>query len=420
MGETLAQTLSEKILSAKVGSAVRAGEVVITDVDLVFAHDAGGPLCFREMAEMGLTRVAHPERSFVFLDHAAPSPRMELSEEHKFLRETAAEQGMRLFDVGAGVCHQIILESLAVPGGVTLGTDSHTCTAGALCSFGTGMGASDIAVALGTGKSWLRVPETIEVRLQGHFPKWVFPKDAVLELERRLGVDGATYKALEFTGEAVPRLNVSERATFANMAVEMGAKVGLFPSDERTREWLVQYGRGEQWRPIPLEEGAAYESTVQINLGALEPLVACPHQPDNVHPVSEVKGTRIHQVFIGTCTNGRLDDLEVAAKVLKGKKVHPGTRLIVVPPSSHVMREAMARGYLIDIVEAGGAVGTPGCAACYGAHMGALANGENALATQNRNFRGRMGNPEGNIYLSSPAVAAATALTGVITDPREL
>ena len=415
----MSQTLSEKVLSAKIGSSVKAGEVIITDLDLVFVHDAGGPLCFREMTDMGLERVAHPERTAVFLDHTAPSPRMELSEEHGFLREVAARQGMSLYDIGAGVCHQIILEELAVPGGVTVGTDSHTCTAGALCNFGTGMGASDVAVALGTGKTWLRVPETIEVRLQGSLQKGVYAKDIVLELERRLGVDGATYKALEFTGNTVGRLTLSERATLANMAVEMGAKVGLFPSDERTLEWMEQHGRGDQWKPIPLDPGADYETTVEIDCSALEPLIACPHQPDNVHPVSAVKGTRIHQVFIGTCTNGRLDDLEVVARILKGRKVHPSTRLIVVPPSRAVLREAIARGYLLDIVDAGGAVGVPGCAACYGAHMGALANGENALATQNRNFRGRMGNPEGNIYLSSPAVAAATALTGVITDPRD-
>ncbi len=417
---TKSQTLAEKILSPKAGYAVSAGDVIIADVDLAFAHDAGGPLCFREMKDMGLGRIARSDRTAIFLDHAAPSPRMETSEEHSFLREVAAEQGIRVYDIGAGVCHQIILEELAVPGGITLGTDSHTCTAGALCSFGTGMGASDMAVVLGTGKTWLRVPETMEVRLQGHLREWVYPKDAVLELERRLGVDGATYKALEFTGEAVPRLTVSERATIANMVVEMGAKVGLFPSDAQTRAWMAEYGREDRWQAIPLDPGASYEDTIEIDLGSLEPLIACPHQPDNVRPVSEVKGTRIHQVFVGTCTNGRLDDLEVVARILKGRKVHPSTRLIVVPPSRTVLRQAMARGSLLDIVDAGAAVGVPGCGACYGAHMGALANGENALATQNRNFRGRMGNPEGNIYLSSPAVAAATALTGVITDPREL
>lgn len=419
-GIAVAQTLTEKILSANKGSAVKAGDIIIASVDLVFVHDAAGPLCFREMAEMGLERLARPDRSVTFIDHCAPSPRLEMSQEHQFMRESAARLGMHLYDVGEGVCHQIILEDLAIPGGVTVGTDSHTCTAGALCSFGTGMGASDVAAALGTGKSWLRVPETIQVRLTGSFPRGVYAKDAVLELERRLGVDGATYKALEFTGDVVPGLTLSERATFANMAVEMGAKVGLFPSDEQTHRWMAEHGRGEQWRPIPLDQGASYESTQEIDLGGLVPLVACPHQPDNVHPIMEVRGTRIHQVFVGTCTNARLDDLAIVAEILKGRRVHPGTRLIVVPPSRRVLREAMARGYLVDIVDAGGTIGTPGCAACYGAHMGILGDGENALATQNRNFKGRMGNPEGNIYLSSPAVAAATALAGALADPREI
>jgi len=414
------QTLSEKILSANKGSAVKAGDITIANVDLVFCHDAAGPLCFREMADMGLEKVARPDRAFVFLDHCAPSPRLELSNDHQFLRQSADKHGMRLFDIGYGICHQVILEELAVPGGITVGTDSHTCTAGALCSFGTGMGASDIAAALGTGKSWLRVPESIQVKLSGKFPREVYAKDAVLELERRLGVDGATYKALEFTGDAVDHLTVSERATFSNMAVEMGAKVGLFPSDEQTRIWMEQHGRGEQWKPIPLDEGATYEQTIEIDLSRLQPLVACPHQPDNVHPAAEMKGTRIHQVFVGTCTNARLDDIAIVARILKGKKVNKGTRLIVVPPSRKVLRDAMTQGYLVDIVEASGTIGTPGCAACYGAHMGALADGENALATQNRNFKGRMGNPKGNIYLSSPAVAAASALAGAIADPREL
>lgn len=416
----MGQTLSEKILSAKTGRPVKAGDIVIAEVDLVFVVDSSGPLAFREMEDMGLTRVAHPERTVIFLDHNVPSPRMELSQEQQFLREVADTYGLRLYDVGSGICHQIVLEELAVPGGVTIGADSHTCTAGAMCNFGTGMGASDVAVAIGTGKTWLRVPESIQVRLHGTLPPGVFGKDIVLEVERLIGADGATYKALEFTGETVPHLTMSERATLANMAVEMGGKIGIFPSDEQTKAWLEQHGRGDAWRPIALDPDATYERTIDIDVSALEPLVACPHNPDNVKPLSEVKGTRIHQVFVGTCTNARLDDIAVVARILKGKRVHPGTRLIVVPSSRTVLREAIKRGYIADLVDAGAAVGVPGCGACFGMHMGVPGDGENVLSTQNRNFKGRMGNPNAFIYLGSPAVAAAAALTGVITDPREV
>lgn len=416
----MAQTLAEKILSAKVGRAVKAGDIVIADVDLVFVVDSSGPLTFREMEDMGLLRVAHPEQTFIFLDHTTPSPRQELSQEHQFLRQVAEKYGLRLYDVGAGICHQIVLEERAVPGGVTIGADSHTCTGGALCSFATGMGASDVAVAIGTGKTWLRVPETIEVRLRGKLPSGVFAKDIVLELERRIGVDGATYKSLEFTGEAVPQVTISERATLSNMAVEMGGKLGLWPSDEQTRAWMALNGRAEQWRAVSLDPGAPYERTIEIDCAALEPLVACPHQPDNVKPISALKGTRIHQVFIGTCTNARLDDLAVAAQMLRGRQVHPGTRLIVVPSSRTVLREALKRGYIQDLVDAGAAVGVPGCGACFGGLMGVPGDGENVMSTQNRNFKARMGNPNSFVYLGSPAVAAAAALTGQITDPREV
>jgi len=418
--DTAPRTLAEKILGEKAGKPVKAGDIVIIDVDLAFGHDASGPLAFREMEGMGLAKVAHPERTAAFLDHSVPSPRAELSREQQFLREMAWKNDVPVFDVGTGICHQIILEQFAVPGGVTIGTDSHTCTSGAMCDFGTGMGASDVAVALGTGQAWFRVPETIQVRLNGRMNKGVYAKDVVLELERRLGVDGATYKALEFIGELVPELTISERATFSNMAVEMGGKVGLFPSDEQTRTWMADYGRAEKWRPMQPDSGATYEATIDIDCSTLEPMVALPHQPDNVRPVSEVKGTPIHQIFIGTCTNARLDDLAVAARMLKGRRVHSHTRLLVVPASQGVMLEAMKRGYLQDLLEAGATIGIPSCAACFGMHMGVPADGENALSTQSRNFQGRMGNTEAFIYLSSPAVAAATAITGVITDPREV
>ncbi|MBI3967032.1 MAG: 3-isopropylmalate dehydratase large subunit [Chloroflexi bacterium] len=414
------QTLSEKILSAKAGRDVKAGDIVIVDVDVTFVVDSSGPLSFREMEDMGITRVAKPKSTFIIMDHNVPSPRYELSQEQQFLREIAAKYGLKVYDVGSGICHQIFLEELGAPGDVTIGADSHTCTGGAICSFSTGMGASDVGVAMGTGQTWLRVPESIEVRLKGKLRSGVFAKDIILEVERILGADGATYKALEFTGESVPLLTVSERATLTNMAVEMGGKVGLFPSDEQTKTWLEQNGRGDAWKPIPLDAGANYERTVEIDCEQLEPMVAKPHNPENVVPISEVVGTRIHQVFIGTCTNARLDDLAVAAQILKGKKVNPGTRLIIAPASRSVLQHAIKQGILSDLVDAGAAIGVPGCAACFGMHMGVPGDGENVLSTQNRNFKGRMGNPNSFVYLSSPAVAAAAALTGTITDPREV
>ncbi len=414
------QTLSEKILSAKVGKAVKAGDIVIADVDLVFVVDSSGPLSFREMADMGLERVAHPERTVLFMDHNVPSPRAELSQEQDFLRQMAAKHELRLYDVGDGICHQLVLEELGVPGGVTIGADSHTCTAGALCNFGTGMGASDVAVVMGTGKTWLRVPESIEVRLQGRLPVGVFAKDIALELERIVTAGGGTYMALEFTGPTVAMLSVSERATLANMAVEMGGKIGFFPSDEQARRWLAEHGREEAWRPIETEEGASYARVVAIDCATLEPMVACPHTPDNVKSVSMLKGTPIHEVYIGTCTNARLDDLAVAAGILKGRHVHPGTRLIVIPSSRKVLQDGMRLGYIQDLVAAGASLGPPSCGTCFGMHMGVPADGENVMSTQNRNFKARMGNANAFVYLGSPAVAAMAALTREISDPRDV
>jgi len=420
MGVARPRTLAEKILSEKAGYPVNSGDIILADVDLAYLTDTQGPLTLREMTSIGLKRAAHPERFFMFMDHGAPSPRAEIADEQKYMRERAEELGARVFDIGYGVCHQVALEELTVPGGLTIGSDSHSCTTGALGSFATGMGATDVAVAVGTGKTWLRVPETIEVRLHGNLPKGVYAKDIALELERIITVDGATYKVIEYTGDLIPRMSITERATLSNMAVELGAKAGLFPSDEQTFAWMKKYHREDAWRAIPSDEGAPYERTFDVDVSKLVPLVACPHQPDNVKPISEVKGTRIHEVFFGACTNARLDDLAVAAAILKGRQVHPSTRLIVVPASRIVLSDALKLGYIQTLVDAGAAIAPPGCGACAGHHMGIIADGENVLSTQNRNFKGRMGNPNGNIYLSSPAVAAATALFGEIADPREV
>jgi 3-isopropylmalate/(R)-2-methylmalate dehydratase large subunit len=336
------------------------------------------------------------------------------------LRRFAQETGCIIYDVGGGVCHQIVAESLAKPGDVIVGADSHTVTAGALGAFATGMGSSDVAIAFGLGKTWLRVPESIKIVVSGRLPAGVGAKDLSLHLIGNIGADGATYKALEFSGDGVESMTMSQRFTIANMAVEAGAKVGLFPADRTTQDYLSSQGRGNHYQPLFADSDASYERTININLAALEPTVAKPHSVDNIAPARELKGTKIQQVFIGTCTNGRLEDVAIVAKMLKGKRRHPETRLIVAPASPQVLLEAIRAGYIKTLVEAGAIILPPGCGACLGLHQGVLGDGESCLSTANRNFKGRMGNPEAFIYLASPATAAATASTGEITDPREV
>jgi 3-isopropylmalate/(R)-2-methylmalate dehydratase large subunit len=325
-----------------------------------------------------------------------------------------------LSEVGEGVCHELIAEHYARPGDVIVGADSHTVTAGALGAFATGMGSSDVAVAMALGKTWLRVPETILVEVGEAFPGGVFAKDLILHLIGQVGADGATYKSLEFGGMALADMPIPDRLTVSNMVVEAGAKVGLFPSDERTREYLEKYGRPGDYRPLAADGDAAYERTMSIDLRQLEPMVALPHAVDNVAPVGRTRGVAIQQAFIGTCTNGRLEDLAVAARVLEGKTKHPKVRLLVAPSSRGILLEATRLGYIQTLVEAGATILPPGCGPCLGLHQGVLGRGEACVSTANRNFRGRMGHPEGLIYLASPATAAASALTGELTDPRQV
>ncbi|MEW6033584.1 MAG: 3-isopropylmalate dehydratase large subunit [Chloroflexota bacterium] len=416
----MAGTLAEKILGRKSGVDVRAGDIVVVPVDLAFVQDTTGPLTVRQFQASGLKKVADAKKAAVFLDHAAPSPRSELSNDHRLLRDFAAKHGCLLFDVGEGVCHQLVAENLAGPGEVIVGADSHSVTAGALGAFATGMGSTDVAVAMGLGKTWLRVPETVKVLVRGSFQKGVSGKDLILYLIGRVGADGATYKSLEFGGGAVNGMGMADRLTVANMAVEAGAKVGLFPSDRVTEEYLRGWGRGHKYVPLQPDPGATYESVVDIDASVLEPMVSRPHTVDNVTTARELKGTRVHQVFIGTCTNGRVEDLAVAARTLRGKRCHAGTRLLVAPASRRVLLGAMRKGYIRTLVEAGATVLPPGCAACLGVHQGVLGDGEVCLSTANRNFKGRMGNPESQIYLASPATAAASAIAGEIVDPREV
>ena len=416
----MGKTLAEKILSARAGTEARAGDIVIAPLDLVFAHDSTGPLAVRQFNELGMGAVYSPEQCILFMDHSAPSSVKELANDQKFLRDFAQEKGVMLNEVGDGICHQIVAESFAAPGKVIVGADSHTVTAGALGAFATGMGSTDAAIAFALGKTWLRVPETIKVMAHGHFTEGVYSKDFMLHLIGHIGADGATYKALEFSGEAIAGMTMPGRLTVANMAVEAGAKVGLFPADDTTRKYLEEQNRGEQYTSLQPDADATYERIVEIDVSRIEPTVARPHTVDNTALAKDLKGTHVDQVFLGTCTNGRLEDLCVAAEILKGKKRHPHTRLVVTPASRKVLLQALEAGYIQTFVEVGAVINPAGCGACVGVHQGVLGDGEVCVSTANRNFKGRMGNPVGFIYLASPAAAAATVIRGELTDPREV
>lgn len=414
----MGKTLAEKILGNK-SPGVTAGDIAIIDLDLVFLQDTSGPLVIRQFQESGFGKIAKPQKAVIFIDHAAPSPNKEISNDHVLLHRAAEETNCLITSVGDGICHQLVAERFAKPGDVIIGSDSHTVTAGALCAFATGMGSSDVAVALALGKTWFRVPESFLINLEGNFPEGVTGKDLILYLIGKIGADGATYKALEFGGGALDEITISQRLSIANMAVEAGAKVGLFPSDEITKGFLKKQGRERDYNPIYPDAEANYEKIIALNLKYLEPMLSFPHTVDNVFPVGEAKGIKIQQVFIGTCTNGRLEDLAIAANILKGKKTHPNTRLLICPASRSILIQAVRRGYIESLIEAGAVILPPGCAACLGLHQGVLGDGEVCLSTANRNFKGRMGNPEAFIYLASPATAAASAIKGEITDPRE-
>jgi len=416
----MGKTIAEKILSQKSASDAQAGSIIVAEVDLAFVQDTTGPLTVRQFQTSGFKAVASPSRTALFIDHAAPSPNRGLSNDHLLLRGFARQTGCLLFDAGNGVCHQLVAENLARPGDIIVGADSHTVTAGGLGAFATGMGSTDIAVAFSLGRTWFRVPESFKIVVTGNFPPGVYAKDLILHLIGKIGADGATYKALEFSGDTVANMTMSQRFTIANMAVECGAKVGLFAADKTTKEYLISQGRGADYKPISPDADAQYEKIININAATLEPTISKPHTVDNTALARELKGTKIQQVFMGTCTNGRVEDLAVAAGILKGKKRHPQTRLVVAPASQQVLLDAIAAGYIQTLIEAGAIILPPGCGACLGLHQGILGDGEACLSTANRNFKGRMGNPDAFIYLASPVTAAATAITGEITDPREV
>jgi 3-isopropylmalate/(R)-2-methylmalate dehydratase large subunit len=414
----LGKTISEKIISEHVGRDVKCGEFVVAKVDVVMAQDGTGPLSVQELKKMDMERVFDRENSILFIDHASPSPRKELSNAQKLLREFSKKTGAFLSDVGEGVCHQRLVEDWVNPGNLVVGADSHTCTSGALGAFSTGMGSTDIALAFALGRVWLKVPETHKFVVKGSLPEGVYSKDIILHIIGKIGADGATYKAMEFEGDTIENLSMSSRFTIANMAVEAGGKTGLIGTDETTRKYLEMRGRGDKFREIKSDSDANFEKVIEIKANKLEPLVSFPHTVDNVRGISDIKDVKIDQVFIGTCTNGRLEDLRIAASILKGRKRHTDTRLIVIPASREVFLEALREGLIETFLEAGASIESPGCGPCVGIHKGVLGDGERVLSTQNRNFEGRMGNPEGFIYLSSPATAAASAIEGKIADPR--
>ena len=403
------RTIAEKILqnhSVKKGEPVKAGDILFCTVDFLMSHDATAPMAIKAFENMGGTKIFDPSKMVLILDHATPAPYERIANLQSMMRSFAKEQNIKFIEGGEGVCHQIVVEQgFLNPGELVLGTDSHTCTYGALGVFATGVGSTDMAAAMYTGKSWFKVPETIKVTLKGSLRRGCSAKDVILKTAGVIGADGANYRSMEFYGEWIDSASLSDRLTLANMVVEMGAKCG-FPCSPDLG--------------VCADDDAQYLMNVEIDLDVLSPMVARPHAVDDVCTVSEVNDVVIHQAFLGSCTNGRIEDLREAAKILKGKKIADGVRLIIAPASRQVMLQAMEEGVLQSLIEAGGAVFTPGCGVCVGTHGGVPADGEVVLSSSNRNFKGRMGNNKALIYLASPATIAASVLKGRITDPREL
>jgi 3-isopropylmalate/(R)-2-methylmalate dehydratase large subunit len=420
------QTLAQKLLGAHCDrEKVGVGEFINARVDLVLANDITAPLAIKEFQRLGVGRVFDPRRVVMVPDHFCPNKDIPSAEQAKLMREFAREQGVVYFEVGRmGIEHVLLPEQgLVLPGQVIVGADSHTCTYGALGAFATGMGSTDIAVAMATGEIWMKVPPTIKFVYHGKLPRWVGGKDLILYTIGDIGVDGALYSVMEFTGEAVSELEMDGRFTMANMAIEAGAKAGIFSVDNKTGEYLARVAGRSQVvakKQSRSDEDAEYARVVEYDVSRIEPQVAFPSLPSNTRPVSQAGEVKLDQVVIGGCTNGRISDLREAARIIKGKKVHPDLRCIVIPGSQQVYLEALKEGLIEAFIVAGAAVSTPTCGPCLGGHMGVLASGERCLSTTNRNFVGRMGSPQGEIYLSSPAVAAASALLGRIGSPGEV
>ena len=409
-------TLVEKILSEHAGREVHADELIISRVDVSAVQDGTGPLTIQEFKKLGKEKLHNPERTILFIDHASPSPRKELSNTHMVLREFSKEYGAVISDIGEGVCHQRLVESYVNPGEVLVGADSHTCTSGALGAFATGMGSTDVAVAMALGKTWLKVPRTFKIVVSGKLNEGVYSKDLMLHIIGIIGADGATYKALEFCGDTIENMSMSERFTLSNMAVEAGAKCGLIVADKTTKAFLRERGREDRFRQIKPDEDAVYERVIEIDASTVERTVSCPHTVDNTKTVKELSNVKVNQVYVGTCTNGRLEDMRTVANILNGRKVHEDVRMLICPASPDVYKASLKEGLLETFMDSGAVILPPGCGPCVGVHAGTLGDGEVCLATQNRNFQGRMGNTKGEIYLASPYVAAYTAINGFISD----
>lgn len=416
----MGQTFAQKVLGRAAGKTVRPGEIVFVEPDLVLTHDNTSAIIgkFEETVPGG--RVKYPHRLAIVLDHVIPAASSKDAAGHSRVRKFVKEQGIEHFyDIGCGICHQVLPEKhLALPGGIVVGSDSHTCTYGAFNTFATGIDRTEAAGLWITGKTWFRVPETIEINLDGHFNNRVSAKDLILTIIGKLGADGANYKAVEFHGSSLGSLLIHERMTIANMGIEMGAKIAVFPADRITQNFLFSPDicSGALWS----DSDAEFCETHDFDLGEVVPVVARPHSVDNVCPVKDLPETKVDQIYLGTCTNGRVEDLKSALAVMKGRAVVPSVRLLVGAASRDEFVKALQQGIIEEFVKAGAVIIPPGCGPCLGAHQGALAPGEVCLSTANRNFRGRMGEKEAFIYLSSPETAAATAVTGVITDPREV
>ncbi len=401
-------TFAEKIISKKSGCQVSAGEIAIVQVDLAMATDTTAPLTIQAFKEMGGVLVKKPARTVFVIDHATPAPNEKISNLQQLIRNFVLEQNLVLYDQGDGICHQLMVEEGHVRSGdLVLGADSHTCTYGAVGALATGVGSTDLGAVLLTGKSWLRVPESIKIVLTGELNRYVTAKDAVLAMAGKLTADGATYASLEFCGDGAAKLSIDDRMTIANMAIEMGAKNGVFTAAIED----------EDLKPDP---DAVYINEYHFNLAEIEPMLACPHQVDNVATVQAKAGMVIQQAFLGSCTNGRLTDLAIAAKILKGKKVAPGVRLLVAPASRKVLLEAMARNYIQELIRAGATILPPGCGPCVGTLGGIPADGDVVISTTNRNFKGRMGNNKAFVYLASPVTVAVAAVLGRIARPEEV
>jgi len=415
----LGQTFSEKVLGRKAGKTVTAGELVTISPDYILSHDNSAAI-IKEFRKLEIKKVKCAEKIVIVLDHVVPASSEKYAQNHKEIREFVREQAIpHFFDVHHGVCHQVFSENgFALPGKLILGADSHTPSYGAFGAFAAGIGRSEAASVWATDEIWLKVPETIRIEMRGKLSPMVFAKDIILKIIGREGADRANYKAVEFAGPAAKSFSVESRFVMTNMSAEMGAKNGYFVPDEKALAWLEGKAR-ENFQKVISDQDARYEAVLDVDISAIEPQIACPHTVDNVCPITEVKGTPIHQALIGTCTNGRAEDLNAAAQILKGKKVHPHVRVLVIPASRKEYLKALRNGDLEIMVEAGCLVLNPGCGPCLGAHQGILAPGETAVSTANRNFRGRMGSRDSFIYLASPATVAASALEGALADPRE-